>query len=107
MYPHNIRKATRAATGLAAHPCNDRFDARASVVDFFSALRHYCAAKGIDYAAAERMAHQHFLAETDNAETPVPSQPHCEGHTQFEYDCIDCSDAREFSIKAKELSNER
>lgn len=29
------------------------------------------------------------------------SQPHCEGHEEFEYDCIDCSDALERQRREK------
>jgi hypothetical protein len=35
------------------------------------------------------------LDEYENGGGPLSPQVHCDAHKHFEYDCIDCSDARE------------
>jgi hypothetical protein len=57
----NMLRAERAQDALATYI--DMDDTRSAVIDLLTDLRHYCDHNDIDLGAADKMAHQHYLAE--------------------------------------------
>lgn len=59
----HIMRARKAVHGYAG----EKRDLRANIVDMLTDMRYLCAAKGIDFYAANDMAEQHYLAEEQAA----------------------------------------
>jgi hypothetical protein len=53
-----VARATKALEGYISDG-----DAISAVCDFLADLLHYCDANGLDFAAEDRRAHTHYLAE--------------------------------------------
>ena len=70
----NKRRAAEAETAIRAFVAAQNNEAPADIervefdaylIDLLANLRHWAASAGVDYARAERLAHQHFEQECD------------------------------------------
>lgn len=57
----NMRRCAKAAQALTLYDLGR--SPRESLVDLLSDLRHWCDGRGFDFAAADRMAYQHYREE--------------------------------------------
>ena len=61
---HNGVRASAAGFALKSHAwAKGDGTEDASLIDLLTDLRHYCDAHGLGFADADRLAHQHYLAE--------------------------------------------
>jgi hypothetical protein len=61
MTPANRRRAMRIGHVLTW--CKDWDSGREGLIDLLADARHWCDRHGEDFAALDRMAYQHYLAE--------------------------------------------
>ena len=60
----NAFRVKAAGSALKRHAWQKGEDPEdASLIDVLADLRHYCDAYGLGFADADRLAHQHYLAE--------------------------------------------
>lgn len=61
---HNDRRAMRIGHILSW--CKDWSTASEGIIDLLTDARHWCDRNGEDFAALDRIAHQHYLAELND-----------------------------------------
>ena len=59
--PTNKQRAARCVKALKRYGTDDRV--RVCLIDFLADARHWCDREGEDYAALDRLAYDHYLAE--------------------------------------------
>ncbi|MFO0835790.1 MAG: hypothetical protein U0638_12525 [Phycisphaerales bacterium] len=68
----NRQRAERFDAAVRGY--NDEYDDLANFIDLLADARHWCDHRAHSYAEAERVAHQHYLAEREdesrNAKSP-------------------------------------
>lgn len=72
--PNNLIRANRIRIALDHYVRTSFLDSSEGdrsaddLIDLLTDIRHYCDWQGYDFAAADTMAHRHYLEELDNDE---------------------------------------
>lgn len=73
MTPANRRRAMRIGHVLTW--CKDWDSGREGLIDLLTDARHWCDRHGEDFAALDRMAYQHYLAELNDPQDERRTKP--------------------------------